>query len=92
MAQPRPSIAQEGGAQFYQEGGAQGLEELGPEEEVESGPDARIQVAVTYTIDAKGRLKCGWEVDATRALPARLPPNLFKSGPFPQSLYFILHF
>lgn len=46
-----------------------------------SAPDkkeAGINVSVTYTITAQGQLRTDWEVDASRALPVRLPPNLFK--------------
>ena len=40
--------------------------------------EATIGIRATYTVSADGHLRLDWQVDASRALPAQLPPNLFK--------------
>lgn len=39
---------------------------------------ATIPISATYTVSASGSLRLDWDIDATRALPAQLAPNLFK--------------
>ena len=44
----------------------------------QSSPDALVTVAVTYTVSADGCIDTAWTIDASQALPAPLPSNLFK--------------
>ena len=71
---------QAGGAHFFAEDGG----ELSPEEqkrlETQSLQSKRGHVAVqaTYLVHADGSLQCRWQIDASNALPAMLPPGLYK--------------
>ena len=44
----------------------------------EAKTEARVGVKVAYTIHLDGRVQMDWDVDAREALPAHLPPGLFK--------------
>ena len=71
---------QAGGAHFFAEDGG----ELSPEEqkrlETQSlqAKRGRVAVQATYLVHADGSLQCRWQIDASNALPAILPPALYK--------------
>ena len=44
----------------------------------QASPEAAVSVAATYTICADGSIAMAWTIDASDALPAALPPGLFK--------------
>lgn len=72
---------QVGGAHFFaEEAGEQGEKAEG-EVAADAPADAKrgtIECKVTYTVSANGELRMQWQVDASRALPAQLAPNLYK--------------
>ncbi len=75
-----------GGAHFFSEEFPTGGEGAGREEDASAaeGPagearsEARVGVRVVYNIHLDGRVQMDWEIDARDALPAPLPPGLFK--------------
>jgi beta-galactosidase len=46
-----------------------------------SSPEGEIQISSSITVTSSGVITVTWEVDATRALPARLPAGLKPSLP-----------
>ena len=75
-----------GGAHFFAEelpeakeveGAMPGHDEV-PADAPAGAKEGTVGISVSYTVSADGDLRFDWEVDATRALPAKLPPNLFK--------------
>ena len=40
--------------------------------------EASVAASVTYTVASDGSIGMQWSLDATKALPGRLPSNLFK--------------
>ncbi|KAK9808191.1 hypothetical protein WJX73_006921 [Symbiochloris irregularis] len=77
-------VSEVGGAHFFaEEAGEQGEKAEG-EVAADAPADAKkgvIEVRVTYTISSSGELRMEWHVDASKALPAQLAPNLYKSLP-----------
>lgn len=71
---------QAGGAHFF----AEETGELSAEDQQKLETQSRekkrgsVGVKAVYTIQADGQLLCRWEIDATNALPAMLPPGLLK--------------
>ena len=71
---------QAGGAHFF----AEESEELSAEDQKKLETQSkerkrgRIGIKATYAIQADGQLRCRWEINASNALPAMLPPNLIK--------------
>ena len=72
-----------GGAHFFAEEVPDAADTAKAEGEVaaDAPPQAKqgtINVRVTYNLSADGQLRMQWHVDASKALPAQIAPNLFK--------------
>ena len=74
--------AQVGGGHFFAEEAKEAEDQMPGHDDAPADAskprEASVGVSVSYTISADGCVSMQWSIDASKALPGRLPSNLFK--------------